>query len=78
MSAEELRAFVQPDETAWHLAQRARYDPIRSGLAALGNLRAAQIVEISGPSGAGKSELLIQVKQHLTIFHLITKVSRLP
>ena len=63
MSADELRAFVQPDETAWHLAQRARYDPIKSGLAALGNLRAAQIVEISGPSGAGKSELLTQVMQ---------------
>ena len=62
MSIEELIAFVRPDETAWNLAQRARYDPIKSGVTAVGNLRAAQVLEISGPSGAGKSELLVQVK----------------
>ena len=60
--SDELRAFVCPDETAWELAQRARFDPIKSGISAIGNLRAAQVVELSGPSGAGKTELLVQAR----------------
>ena len=62
MSAAELRLFVQPDETALQLAQRAKYEPIRSGVPALGNLRAAQLLEISGPSGSAKTELLMQAR----------------
>ena len=61
MSAAELRLFVQPDETFLELAQRTRYEPIRSGVPALGSLRAAQLLEISGPSGSAKTELLMQV-----------------
>ena len=60
MAAAELRRFVQPDETAWELAQRARFEPIRSGVEALGNLRAAQVLEISGPSGSAKSYTLLR------------------
>ena len=61
MSAAELRLFVQPDETALELAQRARVEAIRSGVPALGALRATQVLELSGPSGSCKTELLMQV-----------------
>ena len=61
MSEDDLRAFVQPDESALELLARTATEPIQTGIFFLGSLRAGQALEISGPSGSAKTELLIQV-----------------
>ena len=64
MSEEELRAFIQPDETAFDLFARTATDPIPTGVFFLGHLRAGQVLEVTGTSGTAKSELLLQVGGH--------------
>ncbi|KAK9798525.1 hypothetical protein WJX73_007742 [Symbiochloris irregularis] len=61
MSEAELRAFLQPDETALELLSRTVSEPIQTGTWFLGALRIAQVLELTGQSGSAKTEVLIQI-----------------
>ena len=60
--AEDLAAFLRPDETAAQLLARCRVEPLDSGVAFLGALRPGQVVELVGPSGSAKSDTLLQAR----------------
>ena len=63
MSEAELRAFLQPDETALELLARTVSEPVQTGIWFVGALRTGQVLEIIGQSGSAKTELLIQVRE---------------
>ena len=62
MSEDELRAFVQPDESAFDLLARTAVEPVQTGIFFLGYLRIGQLLEITGQSGTAKTEILTQAR----------------
>lgn len=70
-TAESLRQFLTPDETAAQLLKRVAVEPLLTGVPFFDGrtrLRPNHLALISGCTGSGKTELLIQVQSHAPVY----------
>ena len=64
MAADELRAWLRPNETAAQLLQRTHIEPVPTGILFLGSVRPGTVTEIAGGTGTGKTACLIQARTY--------------
>jgi ABC-type transport system involved in cytochrome c biogenesis ATPase subunit len=65
LTEEDVRRFLEPDESAAQLLARLQAEQLQTGLPFIDahmTLRPGTLLEVVGPAGCGKTRLLLRVR----------------